>query len=125
MSASPSMAMAAPYGASKGGVITLSKVMAVDLAQFGIRVNVIAPGPVETPLVAQVHSPETREEWGRRVPLKRYGSPDEMAGAAVFLLSVWSRANSNCEVTEEARLKDGSYMPNTSRPLPSSARTNA
>ncbi|RYG20825.1 MAG: 3-oxoacyl-ACP reductase FabG [Caulobacteraceae bacterium] len=75
------------YGASKGGVITLSKVMAVDLAQFGIRVNVIAPGPVETPLVAQVHSADTREEWGRRVPLKRYGSPDEMAGAAVFLLS--------------------------------------
>lgn len=75
------------YGASKGGVITLSKVMAVDLAQFGIRVNVIAPGPVETPLVAQVHSADTREEWRRRVPLKRYGSPDEMAGAAVFLLS--------------------------------------
>ncbi|MEV9370124.1 SDR family oxidoreductase, partial [Klebsiella pneumoniae] len=51
------------YGASKGGVVTLSKVMAVDLAQFGIRVNVIAPGPVETPLVAQVHSAETRAEW--------------------------------------------------------------
>ncbi len=75
------------YGASKGGVVTLSKVMAVDLAQFGIRVNVIAPGPVETPLVAQVHSAETRAEWGRRVPMKRYGSPEEMAGAAVFLLS--------------------------------------
>ena len=42
---------------------------------------------VETPLVAQVHSPETRAEWGRRVPMKRYGSPEEMAGAAVFLLS--------------------------------------
>lgn len=75
------------YGASKGGVITLSKVMAVDLAQFGIRVNVIAPGPVETPLVAQVHSQETRAEWGRRVPMKRYGAPDEMAGAAAYLLS--------------------------------------
>ena len=75
------------YGASKGGVITLSKVMAVDLAQFGIRVNVIAPGPVETPLVAQVHSAETRAEWGRRGPMKRYGSSEEMAGAAVFLLS--------------------------------------
>lgn len=93
------------YGASKGGVITLSKVMAVDLAQFGIRVNVIAPGPVETPLVAQVHSAETREEWGRRVPMKRYGSPAEMAGAAVFLLS-----DESSYVTGHVLTVDGGFV---------------
>jgi NAD(P)-dependent dehydrogenase (short-subunit alcohol dehydrogenase family) len=93
------------YGASKGGVITLSKVMAVDLAQFGVRVNVIAPGPVETPLVAQVHSAETRAEWGRRVPMKRYGSPEEMAGAAVFLLS-----DESAYVTGQILAVDGGFV---------------
>ncbi|HEY0419860.1 MAG TPA: SDR family oxidoreductase, partial [Acetobacteraceae bacterium] len=43
------------YGASKGGVVTLSQVMAIDLAERCIRVNVIAPGPIDTPLVAAVH----------------------------------------------------------------------
>jgi NAD(P)-dependent dehydrogenase (short-subunit alcohol dehydrogenase family) len=75
------------YGASKGGVVTLSRVMAVDLAAMGIRVNVIAPGPVETPLVARVHTPRIRGEWVSRVPMHRYGRPEEMAGAAVFLCS--------------------------------------
>jgi NAD(P)-dependent dehydrogenase (short-subunit alcohol dehydrogenase family) len=75
------------YGASKGGVVLLSRVMAVDLAQFNIRVNVLAPGPVETPLVAQMHSQEIRQRWIEQTPLRRYASPDEMAGAVVFLCS--------------------------------------
>lgn len=73
------------YGASKGGVITLSQVMAIDLAASGIRVNVIAPGPVDTPLVAQVHDAAIRQVWNRMVPLRRYGTPEEIAGAAAFL----------------------------------------
>ena len=75
------------YGASKGGVVVLSQVMAVDLATHGIRVNVLAPGPVETPLVAQMHTPEIRARWVERTPLHRYGRPEEIAGAAVFLCS--------------------------------------
>lgn len=74
------------YGASKGGVITMTKVMAVELACFGIRVNAIAPGPIETPLVQEVHTPEVRAAWMSTVPQRRYGSPDEIAGTAVFLL---------------------------------------
>lgn len=74
------------YGASKGGVITMTKVMAVELASFGIRVNAIAPGPIETPLVQEVHTPEVRAAWMNTVPQHRYGSPDEIAGTAVFLL---------------------------------------
>lgn len=75
------------YGASKGGVVVLSKVMAVDLAPYGIRVNALAPGPIETPLVAQVHTPIIRRQFGERVPLRRYGTPEEMAAVAAFLCS--------------------------------------
>ena len=74
------------YGASKGAVVTMTQVLANDLAVFGIRVNAIAPGPVETPMVAQVHSKADRALFMRYVPMARYGTPDEIAAAIVFLL---------------------------------------
>jgi NAD(P)-dependent dehydrogenase (short-subunit alcohol dehydrogenase family) len=74
------------YGASKGAVATLTKVMAVDLARFNIRVNAIAPGPVETPLVQSIHTPETRRGWIHHVPMRRYAAPEEMTGTVLFLL---------------------------------------
>jgi NAD(P)-dependent dehydrogenase (short-subunit alcohol dehydrogenase family) len=74
------------YGASKGGVITLTQVMACELAPLNIRVNAIAPGPVETPLVQAMQSAADRAAWLRQVPQRRYASPDEIAGAALFLL---------------------------------------
>ena len=77
----------AAYGASKGGVVCLSQVMAVELARYGIRVNVIAPGPIETPLVAAVHTDAIRQDWLRQVPMRRYGAPEEVAGVAAFLCS--------------------------------------
>lgn len=77
----------AAYGASKGGVVVLSQVMAVDLAAHRIRVNVVAPGPIDTPLVAAMHDLAMREAWTRAVPLHRYGSPEEVAAAAAFLCS--------------------------------------
>jgi NAD(P)-dependent dehydrogenase (short-subunit alcohol dehydrogenase family) len=77
----------AAYGASKGGVDQLSRVMAVELAPHGILVNVIAPGPIETPLVETMLSPEERRLWTRRVPLDRYGGVEEIAAAALFLAS--------------------------------------
>ena len=76
----------AAYGAAKGGVLTLTKVMAVELAPVHIRVNALAPGPVETPLVRAMHSEESRARWTRMVPQRRYAAPEELAGAAVFLL---------------------------------------
>ncbi len=75
------------YGASKGGVVLLSQVMAVDLAQYGIRVNVLAPGPVDTPLVTAMHPPAIRARWADRLPMRRYGRPEEMAGIVAFLCS--------------------------------------
>jgi NAD(P)-dependent dehydrogenase (short-subunit alcohol dehydrogenase family) len=74
------------YGASKGGVITLTQVMACELAGENIRVNAIAPGPVETPLVQAMHDDAVRAAWIREVPQRRYAAPEEIAGAAVFLL---------------------------------------
>lgn len=75
----------AAYGASKAGVINLSQVMAIELAAHGIRVNVIAPGPVDTPLVAQMHDAAIRAAWTAATPMARYGTPDEIAAAAAFL----------------------------------------
>jgi len=74
------------YGASKGGVITLTQMMACELAPENIRLNAIAPGPVDTPLVQAMHDDAIRAVWIREVPQRRYASPDEIAGAAVFLL---------------------------------------
>jgi len=75
------------YGASKGAIVTLTQVMAMDLAQYGIRVNAIAPGPVDTPLTVRVHTPATRAAWTRATMLRRYGTPEEIAAATLFLAS--------------------------------------
>ncbi len=74
------------YGASKGAIINLTKVMAVELAPYNIRVNAIAPGPVETPMAAALHTPEIREGWSQTVPQRRYGQPEEIASTIAFLL---------------------------------------
>ena len=74
------------YGASKGGVITMTRVMAVELAEFGIRVNVVEPGPVNTPLVAKMHSAASREVWTRMLPQRRYAEPQELTGTIDWLL---------------------------------------
>jgi NAD(P)-dependent dehydrogenase (short-subunit alcohol dehydrogenase family) len=94
------------YGASKGALVTLTKVMAVEMAEFGIRVNAIAPGPVETPLVAQMHTPEVRAQWNRTVPMGRYGTPDEVAGVAAFLLD----EDYSSYVTGQIIAVDGGFM---------------
>lgn len=74
------------YGASKGALVTLTKIMAVELADDLIRVNAIAPGPIETPMVQENHTAVTREEWNRTVPMRRYGRPEEIATAIAFLV---------------------------------------
>lgn len=75
------------YGASKAGVELLTKVMAVELAESGITVNAIAPGPILTEVSKVMHTVETRDAYHRLVPQRRYGEPLEIAGAAVFLAS--------------------------------------
>ncbi|MCR4268852.1 SDR family NAD(P)-dependent oxidoreductase [Nitratireductor sp. ZSWI3] len=75
------------YGASKGGVNTMTMVMANELGPRGIRVNAVAPGPIDTPLARQVHTQDVRAQWNERVPLRRYGTTAEVAGAVAFLMS--------------------------------------
>ena len=75
------------YGASKAGVKLMSEVMAVELGASGVRVNCVAPGPIDTPMVAQLHGERDRADWVARVPQARYGEPDEVAAAIAFLLS--------------------------------------
>lgn len=77
----------AAYGAAKGGVIALTKVMAVELAAYGVTANALAPGAIETELVRKMHSEETRVVYRAGIPLDRYGTPEETAAAAVFLAS--------------------------------------
>jgi NAD(P)-dependent dehydrogenase (short-subunit alcohol dehydrogenase family) len=75
------------YAASKGGVMSFTKAIAGDLAKYGIRVNAINPGPVDTEMVKAAHTPEFRAGYIARLPIGRYALPEEIAGAAVFLAS--------------------------------------
>jgi NAD(P)-dependent dehydrogenase (short-subunit alcohol dehydrogenase family) len=74
------------YGSSKGAVIVLSQVLATDLARYGIRVNAVAPGPVDTPMVKAMHTADDRRLWTRHIPMRRYAEPGEIASVIEFLL---------------------------------------
>lgn len=75
----------AAYAAAKGGIIAMTRVMAVDLAPNKIRVNAIAPGPIDVPRSRNQHNDERRSGWQRAVPMGRYGEPREVASVASFL----------------------------------------
>ncbi len=75
------------YATTKGALVTFSKALATMLAPRGIRVNVVAPGPVWTPLVAATSDPESLSEFGSGSALGRPAQPAELAGAFVFLAS--------------------------------------
>ena len=75
------------YGASKAGVILMSQVLANEWGASGVRVNVVAPGPVDTPLISKLHTVDDRKRWTAQIPLRRYGRSEEIADAILFLLS--------------------------------------
>ena len=79
------------YGASKGGVAAMTRVMALEWAGAGVTVNTLAPGPIDTALVRTMHDAETRRAYLQRVPMERYGEPEEVAAAAVYLALPQSR----------------------------------
>ncbi|KAE8453511.1 hypothetical protein EG329_010372 [Mollisiaceae sp. DMI_Dod_QoI] len=74
----------AAYAASKAGVIGLSRALAAELGEKNVRVNVIAPGYIETDMT-ETMTPEARSEALNAIPLKRFGQPSEIADAAAFL----------------------------------------
>ena len=80
------------YSASKAAVRSLARTLSAELIERGIRVNVVAPGPIETPILGRLGmSPEAVEEMAQgllaRVPVKRFGRPEDIAEAVLFLAS--------------------------------------
>ena len=76
------------YSASKGGIFAMMKVAAIDFARLGIRVNMVVPGFIDTPMNAHVMSDPTElAYWADQVPLGRAGSAEEVAAAALWLAS--------------------------------------
>ena len=74
------------YAASKAGLIALAKSIAQEVGSRGIRANAIAPGFIETAMTAALPN-EVRQEWTKKIPLRRGGTPDDIADVALFLAS--------------------------------------
>jgi NAD(P)-dependent dehydrogenase (short-subunit alcohol dehydrogenase family) len=90
------------YAAAKGGVLSLTQTLALELAPAGITVNAISPGATETPLNTDAWTDAVRRTYEARIPLGRIADADEIAGAAVFLASDAARY-----VTGQELLVDG------------------
>jgi len=75
------------YGTSKAGILHLTRQQACELGEIGIRVNAVAPGPVDTAMARQVHTPDIRADYHDAIPLNRYGREEEIAEVIFFLCS--------------------------------------
>jgi len=75
------------YGTSKAALDGLTRQLAIELGPLGITANAVAPGPIETPMAKVGHSEATRQAYYRQIPLRRYGTPEDIAHAVAFLSS--------------------------------------
>ncbi|MCG6538492.1 SDR family oxidoreductase [Pseudomonas sp. KSR10] len=75
------------YSSTKGAIVAFTRALSMSLAERGIRVNSVAPGPIWTPLIPSTFDADKVAEFGANVPLKRPGQPDEVAPAYVYLAS--------------------------------------
>lgn len=96
----------AHYNASKGGVIMLTKTMALELAHLGIRVNAVCPGYIQTPMSMQIDSPEFVQQFAERyIPVGRSGKVEDVAPAFLFLAS-----DESCFITGQTLVIDGGQL---------------
>jgi 3-oxoacyl-[acyl-carrier protein] reductase len=91
------------YCASKAGIVGFTKALALELAPYGINVNAIAPGPIETP-GTQALGKEIYEQIKKAIPIGRWGKPSEIANVALFLASEDSSL-----ITGQCIVADGGY----------------
>lgn len=75
------------YSATKGAIVTFTRSLSLQLIERGIHVNAVAPGPIWTPLIPSTFPPDEVASFGKNVPMKRPGQPDEVAPCFVFLAS--------------------------------------
>lgn len=75
------------YSSTKGAIVAFTRSLSMNLAEQGIRVNAVAPGPIWTPLIPSTFTPEQVSEFGATQPMKRPGQPEELAPAYVYLAS--------------------------------------
>ena len=87
----------ASYNSSKAAVAHLTKSLAVEWAPYGIRVNSISPGYIRTEMTATVRQ-DWQDIWVDSIPFKRMGTPEELAGAVIYLLSDASTYTSGCDM---------------------------
>jgi len=100
------------YNAAKAGVVNLTRSLAIEHADQGIRINCICPGPIETPMTAMVKDiPGIEDEYAKAIPMGRLGTADEVAGVALFLAS-----DDAAYVTGTAMIVDGGLTACTGQP---------
>lgn len=94
------------YCASKGGIVAMTEALALELAPLGIRINVVCPGMIETPMIDPIkQDPKMIEGLMSRIPLRRFGNPEEVSDLVLFLAS-----NASSYMTGSAVVIDGGWL---------------
>lgn len=93
------------YGTSKAALIAMTRQFAIEAAEWGVTVNAVAPGPVLTPLIKDMHGGDTADTYANLVPMHRYGTTDEIAHAVTFLAS-----EDATYITGETLAVDGGFL---------------